>query len=85
MNCWAADLSANFAEENDGVFVVVYMCACDGIGRHARFRFSCRNACGFESLQAHQVALTKEMQAKIPHFGAGFLRLKQEKRIKSQQ
>ena len=48
--------------------------ACDGIGRHARFRFSCGNACGFESLQAHQLALTKKMQAKIPHFGAGFLR-----------
>ena len=29
------------------------ICACDGIGRHARFRFSCSNACGFESLQAH--------------------------------
>ena len=29
--------------------------ACDGIGRHARFRFSCSNACGFESLQAHQL------------------------------
>ena len=28
--------------------------ACDGIGRHARFRFSCSDACGFESLQAHQ-------------------------------
>ena len=27
--------------------------ACDGIGRHARFRFSCRETCGFESLQAH--------------------------------
>ena len=32
--------------------------ACDGIGRHARFRFSCGNACGFESLQAHQDKLT---------------------------
>ena len=31
------------------------ICACDGIGRHARFRFSCSNACGFESLQAHHV------------------------------
>ena len=41
--------------------------ACDGIGRHARFRFSCGNACGFESLQAHQLALTKKMQTKIPH------------------
>ena len=30
------------------------LCACDGIGRHARFRFSCSNACGFESLQAYQ-------------------------------
>ena len=30
------------------------ICACDGIGRHARFRFSCSDACGFESLQAHQ-------------------------------
>ena len=29
--------------------------ACDGIGRHARFRFSCRETCGFESLQAHHV------------------------------
>ena len=29
------------------------ICACDGIGRHARFRFSCSDACGFESLQAH--------------------------------
>ena len=28
--------------------------ACDGIGRHARFRFSCRKTWGFESLQAHQ-------------------------------
>ena len=31
------------------------ICACDGIGRHARFRFSCSDACGFESLQAHHV------------------------------
>ena len=31
------------------------ICACDGISRHARFRFSCSNACGFESLQAHHV------------------------------
>ena len=30
------------------------LCACDGIGRHARFRLSCSNACGFESLQAYQ-------------------------------
>lgn len=30
------------------------MCACDGIGRHAGFRFPCFAACGFESLQAHQ-------------------------------
>ena len=29
-------------------------CGHDGIGRHARFRFSCREAWGFESLQAHQ-------------------------------
>ena len=29
--------------------------ACDGIGRHAGFRFPCSNACGFESLQAHHV------------------------------
>ena len=29
--------------------------ACDEIGRHARFRFSCGNAWGFESLQAHQL------------------------------
>ena len=27
---------------------------CDGIGRHARFRFSCGDACGFESRQTHQ-------------------------------
>ena len=32
-----------------------WICACDGIGRHARFRFSCSNACGFESLQAHHI------------------------------
>ena len=31
------------------------MRACDGIGRHARFRYSCSDACGFESLQAHHV------------------------------
>ena len=30
------------------------LCACDGIGRHAGFRFPCRKTCGFESLQAHQ-------------------------------
>ena len=31
------------------------ICACDGIGRHAGFRFLCRKTCGFESLQAHHV------------------------------
>ena len=31
---------------------------------------------GFESLRAYQLALTKKMQAKIPHFGAGFLHIK---------
>jgi len=33
-------------------------------------------ACGFDSRLAHQLALTKKMQAKIPHFGAGFLHMK---------
>ena len=27
----------------------------DGIGRHARFRFLCREACGFESHYPHDV------------------------------
>ena len=36
-----------------------WICACDGIGRHARFRFSCSNACGFESLQAHQTQIIR--------------------------
>ena len=36
-----------------------HICACDGIGRHARFRFSCSNACGFESLQAHQINIIR--------------------------
>ena len=29
-------------------------CGCDGIGRHARFRFLCREACGFKSHQPHE-------------------------------
>ena len=44
----------NLLEKNSGGLVyAAHICACDGIGRHARFRFSCRDACGFESLQAH--------------------------------
>jgi len=34
---------------------------------------------GFNSRHLHQLALAKKMQAKIPHFGAGFLRLKKKK------
>ena len=37
----------------------VFFRACDGIGRHARFRFSYRNVCGFESLQAHHFRRTQ--------------------------
>ena len=40
---------------------------------------------GFESLQPYQLALTKKMQAKIPHFGAGFLLLKTENGESSEQ
>ena len=40
---------------NIGYNILRVVCACDGIGRHARFRFSCRKTCGFESLQAHVV------------------------------
>jgi len=40
---------------------------------------------GFESLLLRQLALTKKMQAKIPHFGAGFLRLKQKNQANAQQ
>ena len=32
----------------------IRMGVCDGIGRHARFRFSCGDACGFKSRQTHQ-------------------------------
>ena len=31
----------------------IRMGVCDGIGRHARFRFSCGDACGFKSRQTH--------------------------------
>jgi len=39
---------------------------------------------GIESGRVLQLALTKKMQAKIPHFGAGFLRPKQKKRLNLQ-
>ena len=44
-----------YCESDRLFFISIYniICACDGIGRHARFRFSCREAWGFESLQAH--------------------------------
>ena len=54
-------------------FIHIWACSSAGraFGSHPRGR-------EFESLQVHQVALTKKMQAKIPHFGAGFLRLKRK-------
>ena len=33
---------------------LLYNCGCDGIGRHARFRFLCREACRFKSCHPHQ-------------------------------
>jgi len=39
---------------------------------------------GFKSRHSDQLALTKKMQAKIPHFGAGFLRLKKKKKLNLQ-
>ena len=39
--------------------MVLQVGVCDGIGRHARFRFSCRETCGFESLQAHQTQIIR--------------------------
>jgi len=39
----------------------------------------------FKSGHQLQLALAKKMQAKIPHFGAGFLRLKQENQLSLQQ
>ncbi len=40
---------------------------------------------GFKSLLPRQVALTKKMQAKIPHFGAGFLPIKRKTERKPEQ
>ena len=31
-----------------------HICGCGEIGRHARFRFWCREAWGFKSLHPHQ-------------------------------
>ena len=43
------------------------ICGHDGIGRHARFRFSCSNALGFESPCPHHQEGTKKMYpAKSP-------------------
>ena len=33
------------------------LCGCDGTGRHARFRFLCREAYGFKSLHPHHVSV----------------------------
>ena len=38
---------------------LLYNCGCDGIGRHARFRFLCREACRFKSCHPHQNPGTK--------------------------
>ena len=38
---------------------LLYNCGCDGIGRHARFRFLCREACRFKSCHPHQTPGTK--------------------------
>ena len=38
------------------------MCGCDGIGRHAGFRFLCREACGFESLHPHQLYVKQKLK-----------------------
>lgn len=34
---------------------IIHPCGYDGIGRHARFRFSCSNALGFEPPCPHHV------------------------------
>jgi len=50
----------------------------DGILQYFHYRIK------FKSLLLRQLALTKKMQAKIPHFGAEFLHLKKEKRTNLQ-
>ena len=35
--------------------ILFHICGCDGIGRHARFRFLCREVYGFESLHPHHI------------------------------
>ena len=47
--------SSSLVARSITLLLMFCLCACDGIGRHARFRFSYRDACGFESHQAHHV------------------------------
>src|SRR5699024_9044785 len=50
-----------------------HICGHDGIGRHARFRFSCSDALGFESPCPHQLrnslfGMNPRLAAEMPAF-----------------
>ena len=47
------------------------VCGCDGIGRHAGFRFLCCEACGFESLHPHQKKFTVDFLNKTQKVNEG--------------
>ena len=49
-----AELDKMTMKEYNIVCVVSDKCGCGEIGRHARFRFWCREVCRFKSCQAHQ-------------------------------
>lgn len=52
-----------------------FICACGEIGRHARFRFLCREACRFDSCQAHHLYVTKKITCQKSPIFRTFLRI----------